>query len=399
MLPLSQTILLRDMESSITLRPEQEAALEKLHSGALLLGGTGSGKTYTSLSFYKRQYLYLDLYIITTARKRDDGDWQREGNDVGVQKMVVDSWNNIAKYEHVKHAFFIFDEQRAVGYGKWGKAFIKIGRKNKWIMLSATPGDNWIDFMPYFVANGFYKHKTDFVKQHVEYNPYVNFPQIKKYHNVDKLRYYRNKSVVSMDVKRHTKQHHHYISLDIDLTEYEFIFKNRFNIEEDRPIRNVSELTSELRKTINKAQPRIDCAKFIMSTVPKLIVFYNFDYELDILRDICAEFNLTYSEWNGHNHQPIPDTDEWIYLVQYTAGSEAWNCIETDTILFYSLNYSYKIMKQASGRIDRLNTKFIDLHYYHIHANKTIDDAILKTLKKKKKFNQSTWAKKEGFIF
>ena len=392
-------ISLRDMESNIELLPEQQKALEKLHSGAVLLGGTGSGKTYTSLFFYKQNYAHLPLYVITTARKRDEKDWEYEGNDVGVKPNIVDSWNNITKYSQVKHAFFIFDEQRAVGYGKWGKTFISIAKQNKWIMLSATPGDKWIDFMPIFVANGYYKHKTDFVKQHVEYNPYVNFPQIKKYHNVEKLQSIRNRIMVPMHVRSRTTQHHHYISLDGDLSVYNDIYKNRFSTRENRPIRNVSELMSELRRSINDHISRIECASFLISTIPKVIVFYNFDYELQILRDICNKFELTYSEWNGHNHDPIPDADEWVYLVQYTAGAEAWNCVETDTIIFYSLNYSYKIMKQAIGRIDRLNTKFVDLHYYYPYIQHSIDDVILKTIKNKKVFNQSTWAKKEGFIF
>lgn len=384
------------MASDISLYPEQQAALDKLHSGAVLLGDTGSGKTYTSLYFYKNNFKALNLYIITTARKRDEGDWIDESNDVGVTPYIVDSWNNIDKYIQVKQAFFIFDEQRAVGYGKWGKSFIKIARNNKWLMLTATPGDNWIDFMPIFVANGLYRNKTDFVNKHVEYNPFVSFPQIKKYHNISTLENNRNNTIVQMVDRRHTIQHHHYIPIKINLENYNDLLNERFNYREDRPIQNISELTSELRRIINSNSDRIDCARFLLSAIPKLIVFYNFDYELDILRSICNEFNLIYSEWNGHIHKPIPKTDEWIYLVQYTAGAEAWNCIETDTIVFFSLNYSYKIMKQARGRIDRINTKYIDLHYYYIYTERTIDEAILKTIKRKKKFNQATWAKKEG---
>lgn len=387
------------MVSKITLLPEQEMALEKLHSGAVLLGGTGSGKTYTSLYFYKRNYSDHKLYVITTARKRDDEDWYHEGSNIGVTPHCVDSWNNIEKYVHVKHAFFIFDEQRAVGYGKWGKSFIKIAKNNKWIMLSATPGDQWIDFMSIFVANGYYKHKTDFVHQHVEYNPYVRFPQIKKYHNTAKLAKIRNDIIVPMTVRRHTKQHNHYIPINGDLMPYKQLMKTRFNFEENKPIANVSELLSQLRKTINQHPNRIECAEFLISAQPRVIIFYNFDYELEILRSICSKFGIPYSEWNGHKHEPIPNTEEWAYLVQYTAGAEAWNCVETDTIIFFSLNYSYKIMKQAMGRIDRLNTPYTDLHYYYLYFKKTIDDAILRTIKNKKIFNQSTWAKKEGFIF
>lgn len=91
-----------------------------------------------------------DLCIITTARKRDTGEWDEElahfymstdpEHDIYEHKVVVDSWNNIGKYVGVKNAFFIFDEQRVVGKGAWVKSFYKITQNNEWILLSATPG-------------------------------------------------------------------------------------------------------------------------------------------------------------------------------------------------------------------------------------------------------------------
>lgn len=387
------------MESKIELYPEQEEALDKLFSGAILLGDTGSGKTYTSLAYYKKYWSAKDLYVITTARKRDDQDWEEESSNLGIKNIHVDSWNNIHKYKHVHQAFFIFDEQRVVGYGKWSKTFIAISKTNHWILLTATPGDRWIDYMPIFVANGYYRNKTDFVKQHVEYNPYVNFPQIKKYHNTGKLIKLRNHLTVPMVVRRHTTQHEHYIQVQSDLSLYKDIEKTRWNPYEDAPIANISEYMSVLRQTINKSQDRIDCAKFIISAFDKIIVFYNYNYELDILKSICEDLGYPYYQWNGHIHEEIPGTGDWVYLVQYNAGSEAWNCIETDTILFYSLNYSYKIIKQARGRIDRINTKYKDLHYYYLYSKCTLDESILKSVSSKKDFNIRAWSKKEGLSF
>ena len=70
-----------------------------------------------------------DLYIITTAKKRDTLEWEGElspfllstNPDVNLyqNKVVIDSWNNISKYKDITDAFFIFDEQRVVGSGTW----------------------------------------------------------------------------------------------------------------------------------------------------------------------------------------------------------------------------------------------------------------------------------------
>ena len=127
----------------------------------------------------------------------------------------------------------------------------------------------------------------------------------------------------------------------------------------------------------------------IVEDHPKAIIFYNFDYELEILRNLYYGEDVEIAEWNGHKHQPIPRGDKWIYLVQYTAGAEGWNCITTDTIIFYSQNYSYKVLKQASGRIDRLNTPYTDLYYYHLVSKSGIDLAISRALKNKKQFNET----------
>ena len=406
---------------SLDLYEHQILAIEQLKSGSILCGGVGSGKSRASLAYFytkecggtldingKGKFSKMvnpkDLYIITTARKRDTLEWDKEclpfllsrdstKNEQNI-KVVVDSWNNIQKYTNVCGAFFIFDEQRVVGSGAWVKAFWQIAKKNHWILLSATPGDTWMDYIPVFVANGFYKNRTEFLRRHVIFNRFTKYPKVDRYIEVDRLIKLRKSILVDMNYIRKTVRHDEYIVTSYNAKKYEEVFKDRWNVFEDKPIENASEMCSVARKIVNSDKSRIEATKDLIRQHPKIIIFYNFDYELDILRKIGKSMEIYTSEWNGHKHQPIPHSDNWIYLVQYAAGSEAWNCIETNAIIFYSQNYSYKVMEQSRGRIDRVNTPYSDLYYYHLVSEAPIDKSIRRCLSRKKTFNESRFMSK-----
>lgn len=397
-------------------------AINRLHTGSILCGGVGSGKSLTSLGYYYLKqggslstltggkFVSMkkpkDLYIITTARKRDDLEWDKEllyfhlsthsDSNYHNNKVVIDSWNNIKKYKDVKNAFFIFDEQRVVGYGAWTKTFLTITKSNDWILLSATPGDTWQDYIPVFIANGFYRNKTEFEREHVVYNYRVKFPKVDRYLNTGRLIRLRNKILVDMDFERHTVAHHEDIWVGYDKEEYKYASKYRWDVINNEPIRDASALCYVWRRIVNSDQSRQVVLLEIFEDHPKMIIFYNFNYERDILHSIFYGINgVEVAEWSGHAHEPVPEGDSWVYLVQYTAGAEGWNCIKTDTIVFYSQNYSYKVMQQASGRIDRLNTPFKDLYYYHLKSRSGIDLAISKALKEKRNFNEGRFVSKE----
>lgn len=392
----------------ISLYKHQQDAIKKMRNGCILCGDVGSGKSRTGLAYYFIQqggklepYEKMNnpkrLYIITTARKRDEKEWEGElvpfllsssQNEYDFD-VVIDSWNNIKKYIEVKDAFFIFDEQRVVGSGAWVKAFYKITKSNEWILLSATPGDTWMDYIPVFVANGFYKNKTAFINEHVIYDYRMKFPKVDRYINTGRLLRLRNRILVDMEFERSTIIHHEDVFVEYDSRAYKDLFKYRWNNEKGEPIENASELCYEARKIVNSHPSRLNMVYNIAIEKNKVIIFYNFDYELELLHQLFDESIFTVAEWNGHKHQPVPESTHWVYFVQYTAGSEAWNCITTDTIIFFSQNYSYKVMKQASGRINRLNTPYKDLYYYHLKSRSGIDVAISKALKSKKKFNET----------
>lgn len=377
------------------LRPHQREALKKLKNGSILWGGVGSGKSMVAAARYVQEYANRDVYVITTAKKRDSYDWDREfarfavgttpdATAAGV--LRVDSWNNIGKYDQVRDAFFIFDEQRLVGSGGWVKAFLRIAANNAWILLSATPGDSWLDYIPCFLAHGFYKNRTEFKSRHVIYKSYTKFPAVDRYVDVGRLVRLRNSILVKMPYERHTARITVKLPVDHDRDLMKVAMKSRWNPFTEKPIKHSAELYSVMRRIASTHPSRLDALYNVLKKHPRVIVFYNFDYELEILRGLEG---IKIAEWNGHKHQEIPETEQWVYLVQYTAGAEGWECISTNAVFFWSQNYSYKIVEQAYGRIDRLNTRYVNLFYYLPMSESFIDKAIRRSFEDKKDFNES----------
>jgi hypothetical protein len=405
----------------VQLAPHQKKALSQMKDGCILWGGVGSGKSITALAYYMLTEQHEDIYVITTAKKRDALDWQGEALKFGITReikddepsymrrnaisaagyLTVDSWNNIHKYVGVKNAFFIFDEQRLVGSGTWSKSFLKIAKDNRWIMLSATPGDTWLDYIPVFIANGFYKNRTQFKHEHVIYAPFAKYPKVERYVNVQKLVRYRNSILIHMPYENETVRHEETVWTEHNAETMLRVSHGRWDVFKDQPIRDASEMFFVMRKVTNSDWSRVKAVDKLLEKHSRLIVFYNFDYELDRLRSLAETLtpDVVVVEWNGHKHEEIPDSERWLYLVQYVAGAEGWNCTTTNAVCFYSLTYSYKLWEQAHGRIDRFNTPFRDLYYYVLRSKAAIDYAIWRSLKSKKNFQTSHFELEDAEFF
>ena len=399
--------------------------MHKMHNGCILVGDVGSGKSRVALSYFvfrvaggkvrindegSREDMEdpKPVFVITTAKKRDSHEWEDEASAFHLWKypnhqgvfIKVDSWNNIHKYKDVKGAFFIFDEQRVVGDGAWSKSFLAIAKQNEWVLLSATPGDTWLDYISVFVANGFYENKTAFKRQHVVYNTQAKFPKVDRYVDLHKLHRFRDQLLVELPVARHTVRNDVTMEVAHDKARFKETYVDKWNPFTNEPCQNISEWFYIMRKVVNIDPSRVDKIRHVMGKHDRAIVFYNFDYELELLREaFAASKDVEFAEWNGHKHDPLPTSEKWIYAVQYTAGAEGWNCTTSDCVIFYSLSYSYRSREQAKGRIDRRNTPYTDLWYYTLKSTSVIDIAIWRALLAKKKFNERTSKIARGTVF
>lgn len=405
---------------TVVYRPEQIQAVRQLQNGSILAGGVGSGKTLTSLAWYltsvcnaasfekggslikKKVKGSPTLYVITTAKKRDSLEWEEEAARLGLSTdpacsftgshIVVDSWNNIGKYSDREHAVFFFDEQRASGSGRWVKEFLKITRKNTWLLLSATPGDVWMDYLPVFMAHGFFRTRTEFMEDHVIFDRFAKYPKVKRYIGEAKLQRLRRSILVEMPVERHTTRERETVYCDYDRDLYKWVVKNRMDPWTEEPLKDAGGVCRILRKVVSDNDWRSDEAKRILSSNERVIVFYNYNYELDRILDVAESLGVPTAQWNGHRHDAIPAEPRWIYICQYTSAAEGWNCTSTDTVLFWSLNYSWRVTEQCEGRIDRMNTPYSRLKYYFLESHSSIDEAVRRSLSSKKVFNERAFA-------
>lgn len=401
---------------TVVYRPEQIQAVRQLQNGSILAGGVGSGKTLTSLAWYltsvcnaasfrkggslakKKVKGSPTLYVITTAKKRDSLEWEEEAARLGLStdpacsftgsSIVVDSWNNIGKYSDREHAVFFFDEQRASGSGRWVKEFLKITKKNTWLLLSATPGDVWMDYLPVFMAHGFFRTRTEFMEDHVIFDRFAKYPKVKRYIGEAKLQRLRRSILVEMPVERHTTRERETVYCDYDRDLYKWVVKNRMDPWTEEPLRDAGGVCRILRKVVSDNDWRSEQAKRILSSNERVIVFYNYNYELDRILAVAESLGLPTAQWNGHRHDAIPTEPRWVYICQYTSAAEGWNCTSTDTVLFWSLNYSWRVTEQCEGRIDRLNTPYSRLRYYFLESHSSIDEAVRRSLSLKKVFNE-----------
>lgn len=232
----------------------------------------------------------------------------------------------------------------------------------------------------------YYAHYVD-----VEITP-EGYPIIRGYKNVDrlkrKMREYGCVFMKSDEVLDLPEQN--FIDVKVDETkEYKKFKKTSIVTVEDTELVGDTTLTKLLYS-------RMLCGHFnkeklsafedlLESTNDRLIVFYNFNSELERLKEICEKFDKPTSEVNGAKHDltNYNDCDNSVTLVQYQAGSMGINLQLSNKIIYFTPPLSSELFEQSKKRIHRIGQNH-PCFYYQLKCG--IEEKIYGTLAMRKDY-------------
>lgn len=142
---------------------------------------------------------------------------------------------------------------------------------------------------------------------------------------------------------------------------------------------------------------KLNALKEIMeSTNNRLIIFYNFTKEKDLIVDICKKLNKSYSIINGEikDLKAYEDNEDSITIVQYQAGAMGLNLQKANKIIYFTLPLSSELFEQSKKRIHRIG-QVDTCFYYYLLAKGTIEESIYKTLLMRKDYTNELYRKEQ----
>lgn len=135
-------------------------------------------------------------------------------------------------------------------------------------------------------------------------------------------------------------------------------------------------------------QHKIDAlTDLIQSTSDRLIIFYNFNDELDILKGICEALERPYSQVNGSIKDLLAyeEFDDSISIIQYQAGAMGLNLQKCNKIIYFSLPERSELFEQSKKRIHRIGQSQ-SCFYYVMMTKDTIEGTIYENLKMRRDY-------------
>lgn len=366
---------------------------------------TGTGKTIMGLHHHQTYFKDKPLLIVAPASKINEGGWQRT-IDEHYPNIEYDTctYNMLGKkWSQYKDWFVIFDECHRLknSCGVWGKAGYNLTKISAgFILLSATAIPNgWEDSINYFKMFGLAKNKTQFIRNEAITTMDYGYMEILGWKNENKLKN------MWKSISRH-------LSKDEATDLPPLVFENVYfkasatykTIKKDRIYNDVlydnqMKLRHGLRLNTN-LKNKIEYIKdFVDSTNDNIIIFYNYDEELKLLKENIDK--KTYL-CNG-SIKDYPKKSEWdsikntVTLANYKSGSEAVEFTYANIIVYFSPTESYTEYYQSYGRCYR-NGQTKKVTAYKFITDNTIEADIYKALDSKQDFNINLWLEKEKLI-
>lgn len=396
----------------------QKQAIGELLAGKhIVISATGSGKGAMAVIWAKetcKRSKKKKVLVITTASKSRTGDFEADADlwcstsfREQLEAFTVISWHKLKAWVsahtiELSEWVVIADEVAKASAGVssgMGRAFLQLaGKTPDWAGFTATPGDTWIKFYPYFQACGLVKNKTYFMTKYVRVQTFKGFPEIIGYDHEDELKSFWQRISTAPDTRQMMRElpgEEHKVVEFKKASTYDKTLKSR--VAPDGTLLDTSgSLCAELRRQCFTKDKQQWIKDFVENLGDGAVMFYNFIKTGDELEEIVKKALPKDAKiWriDGKHHEiPTADTigKRDIVLCQWQSGSEALNLQFLHYWVSVELCYSYSTAVQARGRIKRIGQKSHMLYYY-LQTKGTIETAVMRCLKNKGEFAADVW--------
>lgn len=401
----------------------QQQAVDDLRSGKkIVVIGTGCGKTACMFRWFQAVGK-KKILVVTTPSKAKSGDMQKEavlwnGQEWvdELDEFVVISWHKLRKWQqqhssvlalHGREWAIAFDEvAKAKGYSSgMGRAFQMLTRYvSSWTGYTATPGDKWIDLMPYMVATKKFRNKTDFLNRHAIIQRYKGFPEITRYMDTERLQEIWDSITTRPDtsqVSRELPKETHSVVEFKAPSGYKKTVKERINPETGEYIESTMGIVHMCRQLCFTKEKQEWLSEFMEGLGTNCVFFCNYIEEEERLCEIAKKALPKGARvWRiDGSHHEIPTAETIgkydVVVAHYASGGEALNLQFMNYWCSVSPNYSLSVSVQARGRIKRIGQKN-PMFFYYLKTIGTIESDIYRCLKGKKDFSERTWLAENG---
>ena len=275
------------------------------------------------------------------------------------------------------------------------------------ILLSGTPTDGKYEFLySQLRLLGWKITKTAYYNRYIktELRSYGGpmFRVVTGYKNVSELKaklkeygavFAKAEEVIKLPEKKFIKE---YSTVSSD---YKKFMKDRVIKIDDKELTGDSTLSKRLyARMLCSAYSKDKIARLIdlvNSTSDRVIIFYNFNTELEVLRKVLFDRPISIVNGQVKDLKEYENNDNSVTLIQYQAGAMGLNLQKANRIIYFSLPERSELFEQSKARICRIGQE--KQCYYHIMmCHKSVEEKIYECLLMRKDYTDELFRKEFG---